>query len=80
MNSPVAMALAHNEWSGMWSEVVLKVVRVYVWVHFRSIVGSIVGAVLKLFDTITVNPPGHRFGRQWWSRSEALSPLELPPL
>ena len=32
--------MSARKWAGMWLEIVLKVVRVYVWVHFGSIFGS----------------------------------------
>ena len=72
--------MSARKWADMWMETVLKVFRVHVWVHVRSMLGSVVGSILERCDEVTVNPPGHHFGREWWSKPEALSPLELPPL
>ena len=44
-----------RKWAGMWLEIVLKVFRVHVWVHFRSMLGSVLGSVFERFDEITGN-------------------------
>ena len=47
--------MSARKWAGMWLEIVLKVFRVYGWVHVRSILGSVVGLILVRFDEVTVN-------------------------
>ena len=69
-----------RKWAGMWLEIVLNVFACPRVGPFGRFQGPLLDRFWSVLTRSQEIRPGERFGRGSGSRSEALSPLELPPL